>query len=191
MWENIMNAYDFDKTIYKNDSSTDFFIFCMFRHPRIFGLLPSIVIGFFKYYIFKRGTKTEFKEKIMKFLRYIDTKKDIADFWQKHKSGIKDFYIKQHKDDDVIISASPVFLLKPICDELEIKHLIASEVDINTGKFCSPNCHGKEKVLRFRQQFNDAQVHSFYSDSLSDTPMAEIADKAYIVKGNKIYDWKL
>ena len=38
------------------------------------------------------------------------------------------------KDDDVIISASPEFLLKPICKKINIKYLIASNVDKNSRK---------------------------------------------------------
>lgn len=185
-----MNVYDFDKTIYRTDSSTDFFIYCMFRHPRIFTLLPSITAGFFKFYILKKGTKTQFKEKIMKFVRYIDKDKDLKNFWNKKKKHIKSYYLNQQKEDDVIISASPVFLLRPICSELGIKHLIASEVDDKSGKFSRPNCHGKEKVLRYREVFSDAIVDEFYSDSYSDTPLAEIAKKAYMVKGDMISPWK-
>jgi len=92
--------------------------------------------------------------------------------------------------DDVIISASPEFFLKPACNMLGIRHLIASPVDAKTGKHRGENCHGKEKVRRFRALFPDASVEEFYSDSYSDTPMAELAEKAYLVKGDTITDWK-
>jgi len=78
-----MNVYDFDKTIYKNDSTADFFLYCLRKHPRIIGILPSICAGFVKYYIFRKGTKTQFKEKIFKFVNYIDYEKDIREFWNK------------------------------------------------------------------------------------------------------------
>ncbi|MBQ4105423.1 MAG: HAD-IB family phosphatase [Clostridia bacterium] len=185
-----MNAYDFDKTIYKNDSSADFFLFCLKRHPKILLLTPKIILSFAKFYIFNKGTKTQFKEKVFSFVKYIDKERDIDDFWKKHKGRIKDFYIRQQQNDDVIISASPVFLLEPVCSALGIKHLIASEVDVETGKFLKENCHGKEKVKRFREVFGDATVDSFYSDSYSDTPMAEIAQQAFIVKNEKITNWE-
>ena len=91
-----MNVYDFDKTIYKNDSTADFFLYCLRKHPRIICTIPSICAGFAKHYIFKRCTKTQFKEKIFNFVKYIDYEKDITDFWNKNKKKIKKI-IKQIK----------------------------------------------------------------------------------------------
>ncbi len=184
-----MNVYDFDKTIYKHDSTADFFIYSIFRHPRILCLIPSIIAGFVRFYILKKGTKTEFKTKIMRFVKHIDFEKDINDFWDKKIKYIKDFYYKTQRDDDVIISASPRFILEPVCKMLKINNLICSEVDSETGCFLRENCHGKEKVKRFREIYKDAKIDEFYSDSFSDTPLAEISQKAYMVKGEKLTPW--
>ena len=97
--------------------------------------------------------------------------------------------MKQKKSDDVIISASPEFLLEPIIKKLDISTLIASRVDKHTGLYDGINCHGKEKVRRFYEVFPDGKIDEFYSDSYSDTPLAEIADKAYIVKGEELSEW--
>lgn len=185
-----MNAYDFDKTIYKNDSSTDFLLFCLLRHPKALSRVPSIIAGYVKYFIFKKGRKEDFKEKAFSIVKYCDINKDVADFWHKNKGKIKEFYLKQKKEDDVIISASPRFLLEPICIDLGIKHLICTEVDHKTGKFLSLNCWGKEKVVRFKMKFKNTEVKEFYSDSYSDTPMAELAKVAFIVKDEKLLPWK-
>ncbi len=184
-----MNAYDFDKTIYDGDSTADFYLFSLKRHKKIILLFPSLLGSFVKFYVFKRGTKTEFKEVMYRFLRYCDIDKDIKDFWDKNEYKIKDFYIKQKQEDDVIISASPEFLLKPICKQLGIKHLMASCVDKKSGVYSGINCHGKEKVRRFYEVFENDKINEFYSDSYSDTPMAEISNKAFMVKGNKITEW--
>lgn len=188
--KNYMNAYDFDKTIYDGDSTADFYMFSLKRHKKIITLLPSFFGAFVRFYVFKKGNKTEFKEVMYRFLRFCDIDKDIEDFWNENQVKIKKFYIKQQKSDDVIISASPVFLLAPICKRLNINHLIASEVDKKSGKYSGINCHGKEKVRRFYETFKNGKVDEFYSDSYSDTPMAEIAQKAYIVKKEKISYWK-
>ncbi len=185
-----MNAYDFDKTIYDGDSTADFYMFCLKKHKSIILLAPSLLCAFFRFYVFRRGTKTEFKEKMYRFLTKCNTEKDVAEFWEKSCGKIKDFYIKQKKSDDVIISASPEFLLAPICKKLEIKHLIASKVDSKSGKYSGVNCHGKEKVRRFYEEFSDGEIDKFYSDSFSDTPMAEISKKAFLVNGNKITEWE-
>lgn len=185
-----MNAYDFDKTIYDGDSTADFYIYSLKKHKKIFFLTPSLICAFIKFYIFKRGTKTMFKEKMYRFLNYCKIDTDVADFWDKHQHKIKDFYLKQQRTDDVIISASPEFLLEPICKRLNINHLIASKVDNKSGKYSGINCHGKEKVRRFYEVFENGEIEEFYSDSYSDTPLAELADKAFIVNKNEISDWK-
>ena len=66
---------------------------------------------------------------------------------------------------------------------------MASVVDEHTGKYSGINCHGEEKVRRYREMFGDIKIHEFYSDSYSDTPLAKISEKAFIVKGNQLLDW--
>lgn len=184
-----MNVYDFDKTIYSGDSTTDFFLFSLKRHPSILCLIPSIFYGFIKFYVFKKGTKTQFKQRIMYFVKKINYQKDIEDFWAKKKSRIKGYYLEQKETSDVIISASPAFVIEPVCRELGIKNIISSPVDVNTGKYTGENCHSKEKVRRFREIYGESVIDNFYSDSYSDTPMAEIAKKAFMIKGDKVTPW--
>lgn len=185
-----MNAYDFDKTIYDGDSTADFYIFCLKKHKSIIFLAPSLTAAFCKYYIFRKGTKTEFKEVMYRFLTKCNTENDVEEFWEKNIKKVKAFYLKQKQTDDVIISASPEFLLKPVCRKLKIKYLIASKVDSKSGKYSGINCHGEEKVKRFYNFFGDnAQIEQFYSDSYSDEPMAKTADKAFIVNKNIITKW--
>lgn len=117
--------------------------------------------AFLKFYVFKKGTKTDFKEKMYRFLTYCDTEKDVNDFWKEYIGNIKPFYLEQKKDDDVIISASPEFLLKPVCKRLKIKNLMASKVDMHSGKYSGVNCHGKEKVKRFYEAFPDGKLTIF------------------------------
>ena len=185
-----MNVYDLDNTIYKGDSTTDFFLYSLRKHRGIIKLLPGIIAGFVKFYIFKKGTKTQFKQRIMYFVRYIDYDKDIASFWDKKAGNIKAFYLEQQKDDDVIISASPYFVIEPVCRKLGIKHIICSPVNKKSGEYYGENCHGKEKVVRFFEEYPQGEIDKFYSDSYSDTPLAEIAKEAYMIKGQKISPWK-
>lgn len=184
-----MNCYDFDKTIYNGDSTKDFYIFCLKRHKKISKTFPALIKAFAKFYVFKKGDKTDFKEKMYLFLNYVDINKDLPEFWESHKCNIKNWYYKTQKEDDVIISASPEFLLKPICKELGIKYLMASKVDEKTGKYDGINCHGKEKVRRFYEMFPNGKIDDFYSDSYSDSPLAEISKKAFLVKGDELKNW--
>ena len=90
-----------------------------------------------------------------------------------------------------MISASPEFLLAPICRKLGIRHLLASRVDPCTGRYTGENCQGAEKINRFRSAFPHETVEEFYSDSLSDLPLAKIAQRAYLIQKGKITDWKI
>ena len=37
---------------------------------------------------------------------------------------------------------------------------------------------------------SDEKIDNFYSDSYSDTPLAEISENAFMVKGDRIYNWE-
>lgn len=181
-----INLYDFDKTIYDGDSSTDFFFYSLVKYPRILTCLPKIAVAGIKYKLKKRS-KTEMKEVIFSFVKYIPNMKEhIESFWDSHRCYLKDFYMKTNHDKDVIISASPEFLLKPIAEELKVLKLIGSKVDVKTGKFKGLNCHGEEKVKRLNKEYKDYEVLSSYSDSLSDIPILQLAKNQYIVKKDKL-----
>ena len=184
-----MNVYDFDKTIYDGDSTMDFYLFCLKRHKGIFPLAFPLVKGAVRYYVLNIGTKTIMKENMYRFLTKIEPEKDIPDFWKQNKSKIKLWYLEQQKPDDIVISASPHFLLDSICQRLGIRHLIASRVDVRTGRYTGENCHGEEKVKLFREQFG-GEIDEFYSDSYNDEPLARMAKKAFMVKGNEITPWQ-
>ena len=106
-----------------------------------------------------------------------------------HEHKIKDFYKKQQKEDDVIISASADFFLQQICNRLKIKYLIASKIDIKNGKI-EYMCHGDVKVKLFYEHFPNKIVDEFYTDSKNDMPMIKIAKKAFLVKKNNISEYK-
>ena len=184
-----MNVYDFDKTIYHGDSTAHFYLYCLKTQPSTWKWLPyqglcaiPFALGIME--------KTAFKQRFYKFFRSVkNIDKTVEEFWNIHKYNIKEFYYETQREDDVIISASPYFLLEPIIKELGIKYLMASNVDRFTGKYNGINCHGKEKVRRFYEVFPDGVIDDFYSDSLSDSPLAEISEKAYMVKGHDLFAW--
>lgn len=180
----MINVYDFDKTIYNGDSTIDFYLYCLKKHPSIILLLPKQILAFILYKL-KIKEKEYFKEIFFSFLKKINNiDEQVDDFWLNNKSKIKAWYHEQKNTTDVIISASPDFLLKPICNELKVT-LIATKVDKKTGKFKSKNCYGKEKVVRYTQEINK-KINKFYSDSLSDKPMMGLAKEKYLVNGNKL-----
>ncbi len=183
-----MNVYDFDDTIYRGDSSVDFYIFCLRKNIKLLKYLPKQIKAVILYKL-KKIDKNKMKEIYFSFLNDIDAKNCVKEFWNKKNKNIKKWYMESKKEDDVVISASPEFLLKPICEEIGIKNLIATKVDMKTGKFIGDNCKGEKKVELFREKFKEAKIDKFYSDSYSDTPLAKISEEAYIVKGNRISEW--
>lgn len=185
-----MNVYDFDDTIYKGDSTRDFVLWCIKKNPVLVLHHAKTGVAFCAYKS-KLVNKTYFKEKMYGFLQRIPNIDSwVEEFWDTHIKNIKSFYLNHKKPDDVIISASPEFLLAPICNRLGIKYLIASRVDRHTGFYKGLNCFGEEKVLRFNDKLG-GHIDEFYSDSLSDTPLAKLADKAFLVKDETLIPWKL
>ena len=137
-------------------------------------------------YILKITDKTKFKERVFSFLKRIDNIDEyIEDFWKTHYKNIKKWYLDQKESTDVIISASPEFLLKPLEKKLKV-NVIASIVDKKTGKFISKNCHDYEKIKRYEEKYTK-KVKAFYSDSIkADRAMLEYAKKAYLVTKDKV-----
>lgn len=184
------NVYDFDKTIYKRDSTYDFYRFCIKKRPVILVEIP-VVFLYAVLFAFQLCSMTAFKEKFFRFLRHLDAVDDlVAEFWEANQEEIADFYRTGRREDDIVISASPEFLLQPVCRILKIERLIASRVDKRTGRFEGENCWGEEKLKRLREEMPGVTVGEFYSDSISDAPLAGIAEKAYIVQHGRLIPWE-
>ncbi len=184
----VRNVYDFDKTIFDGDSTFRFYLYCARRYPRILLDVPAVALRFFG---IRLGllSKTRAKERMYRFLRHIpDVDATVSAFWAENERRIKRWYLQQRRDDDLIISASPTFLLSPVCNTLNVA-LLASRVDQHTGKTKGLNCHGEEKVERLRAFDPQCRIAAFYSDSRSDAPLARLAERAYLVRGNRIEPW--
>ena len=184
-----MNAYDFDQCIYQGDSTIDFFRFCLRRQP---ALLRYFFCQLWGLALFALGfiQKTAFKQRFFCFLQGVkDIDGTVDAFWQIHAQKIGDWYLARKTQDDLILSASPTFLLQPCCMHLGVKHLIASRVDPATGRFTGENCYGAEKPKRLLADLGLDAVDVFYSDSLSDLPMSQIATESFIVRKGQITPW--
>ena len=183
-----MNVYDFDNTIYDGDSSFDFYLFVLRKRLYFIFLLPFQALGIVLY-LFGIYPKERMKEAFFVFIRFIPVQEMVSRFWDRNRRKIKVWYLQQKQDTDVIISASPEFLLVPlVCDYLNVA-LIASEIDTRTGKCIGKNCFGEEKVIRLYNIYPKSIIEFFYSDSLSDNPLAEKAQQSFMVKGQNIISW--
>lgn len=188
-----MNVYDFDNTIYDGESSFDFFIFCLKKRISLIKFLPPVLITLVRYKMCRITTEElmlKCEKYMIDFLSMLNSpKKLICEFWDCHEHKIKDFYKKQHRKDDVIISASNDLFLKEICSRLKIKHLIASKIDLKNNKI-EYLCHNENKVKLFKNIFPNEVIDEFYTDSMNDLPMIKLAKKSFLVKGDRIIEYK-
>ncbi len=185
----VMNVYDFDNTIYRGDSTADFVGYCFIHQPRTLLSLPrTAVCGLL--YVLHLMPKLVFKQNLYHMFVFLKDKEVFLDsFVASHQKNIKDWYKEQQRDDDLVISASPEFLIEKMCTAAGIAHCMASKVKYETGHYDGLNCHGKEKVRRFHEVYPDGKIEEFYSDSLSDSPLAELAEQAYLIHGDERKVW--
>ncbi len=183
-----MNVYDFDNTILRGDSTALFCMYCARRYPRLWLQFPAQAVNGLLFAL-KIRKKQAFKQRLLSFVAKIDDIDAAIDgFWAQAYARIKPFYAQTHRADDLIISASPEFLIAPACARLGVR-CMGSPVDKRTGAFHGANCHGAEKVRRFREIYPDAQIDDFYSDSYSDDPLARLSHRAFLVKGDRLLLW--
>lgn len=177
-----MTVFDFDKTIYRTDSTVGFWKYCIKRKKSLLFLLPKQGFYGLLYGLHIIPLKV-FKQKFFCFLKRIDAVKWAEEFWDENEKNIMPWAKRAIVGGDWIVSASPEFLLVPIADRLGM-NLLATKVDPKTGKFSGENCKGREKIKRL------AEVGVFkwqksYSDSLSDSPILSVADEGFLVNNKK------
>ena len=176
----LIDLFDFDKTIYDGDASRDFLVFCLRTQPRAWRELPrqAWAAGLFA---LGRLSRDRFKERSFAVLKRLPDPAAVVDeFWRQHQRKLAPWYTAQRQPTDVIISASPEFLLAPVIAELG-GVLIGTRMDPTTGSIDGFNCRGEEKVRRLSAAHPDAVVDRAYSDSLTDLPILRLARRPYLV----------
>jgi len=84
----------------------------------------------------------------------------------------------------VIVSASAGNWIRPWTHSLELK-LIATRLEVKnglmTGRIDGKNCHGEQKVIRIREEWNlsDYEEVNVYGDSSGDKPMLALATRSF------------
>ncbi len=184
-----MNVYDFDNTIYKGESAIDFFLYYMKRDPKLLLYVPKVTVALMKYKARKitiDEALNEYGTLVENYCRDVaDLEADIKKFWDKNIDKIKPFYEDIRKDDDVILSAGFDIVLEEMGRRMGIKNIVATETDRENfaiKKFC----FRENKVKMFRKYYPDDIIENFYTDSLNDQPIIDLAQNAYLVKDNKI-----
>jgi hypothetical protein len=184
-----MNVYDWDNTIYRGDSTADFVLWLYVHRPlTLLSVFRTAGCGIlYGVHLMKKQT---FKQNLYHMFVFVKDMDQTADaFVEGHMDHVKEWYLVQQKKDDMVISASPEFMIRRFCAKLGIVHVLASQVDPKTGRYTGLNCHGEEKVRRLKEVENNTDIEEFYSDSISDAPLAALAEKAYLVKGDQRRVW--
>ena len=190
----IINVYDFDGTLYNGDSSIDFFLFSLKKNKKNILLIPKIFIYCILYFFHFVGIE-KLKSVFYSFLRNVDDcEKLVNDFWNKNSKKINNELgeIIKYDKNAVVVSAAPLFLLKPILSTLGVKKILASYVNISNGNLESENCFGENKTKFIKNNYKNYKINNSYSDSYSDRFIARKTDNAYMLYNKKIckYDEK-
>ena len=188
-----MNVYDFDNTIYRGESTLDFYFFCIRKNKRLLRLIPQVFRALILYKLCRMPMERlelyveKYASEFLHMLGGIDEMSRA--FWDRRMNKIKDFYKKQQREDDLIISASCDFLLAEGLKRLGIKNYLCSSIDPQTGQI-KQLCYHKNKAGLYKRCYPNVPVENFYTDSMNDLPMIELAEHAFLVKGNRISQLK-
>lgn len=158
------DLYDFDKTVYPHDSETVFLVKSMLKRPWLWFLAPYQAVCIT---LFMLGYGDKYKGKCFVFLRFTDCDKLVKKFWEKEEKKIYPFFTKENRGFPTLVcSASPEFLVEPICRKYGVEKVIATRID-KKGRMHGRNCKDDEKVNRIRKAMPDAEFRKVFSDNLS------------------------
>ena len=183
-----MNVFDFDNTLYDGESSFDFFFFCLREDKKLAVHIPMMLIDLllYKTRLIRVNRLYADAEKLCRELMKNEAQLQdkVRAFWAVSADKLKPQLCALIRPEDVIVTASPQFLLEEILDRLNTKNLIASQMNVHSGRVESL-CFRKEKIAQLRSRFG-GEVDRFYTDSLNDAPMIECAKEAYLVRGTNV-----
>jgi len=185
-----IDVYDFDGTIYDGDSTFDFILFCLRRHPQIVLSLPALSLAALKLAMKKIGL-TEFKSALFGLMiKHISLTEEAKLFWQNEETKKKLgawFYDRPRDLPIVIASASPEFELRYAAEILGVKNLIGTRCNDATGQLIGKNCKGAEKISRIREFMGEYTVRAMYTDDTkADGPLLAIAEEKYKITHGKM-----
>ena len=182
--------FDFDKTLTVEDTNLGFFKFAgkddKFFQVRLlcyyfllvirkFRLISNIRLKNLGLLLFLyRISETEFLEICRKYSQKIELKSSIYSALQRHFDA---------GDKVVVLTASLTEYVKPLFPGIEV---IGSDVGFTGCRIrLSSHCYREEKIQCLRRNgINQYQV--LYTDSYSDLPLAQVAEKIFLVQGNSI-----
>ena len=172
------DIYDFDKTVYPHDSETVFLFYSMLTHPLLWFLIPYQIVCITLYAL---GAGDKYKGKCFVFLRFANGEKLVEKFWKKQTKRIYPIFEKERRGFPTLVcSASPEYLVKPLCEKYGVEKVIATKADIKDGVIIGKNCIRKEKVRRIKEELPDINIRKVISDDLkNDIPIFRLGKECY------------
>lgn len=203
--------FDVDKTLIEGDSMFLLLKYTLKKYPRAKLRLPKLFLDLCLYKIGLISTKKA-KESMFYTISYLKEGEYKAFYESFIKPSIfndaldKIKQLKQEGYYTLLVSASPECYLSYFEEEDYVDKLIGTRLkkkdNIYLNSIEGLNCKGIEKVARINQFLKennmriDKENSLAYSDSLSDSPMFDLANKSYLInykKNNSDYEvlrWK-
>ena len=181
----LIDVYDFDGTIYDGDSTADFVLFSLRRHPGVIAGLPRVAFAALRLLVRNIGL-TQFKSVLFgEMSKSFSLEEEAELFWKDMNTRKKlgPWFFETPRDLPIVIaSASPEFELRHAAKILGVDTLIGTKCDMKTGALTGKNCKGAEKISRIREVIGDYEVRAMYTDDAkADGPLLAIAREQYIV----------
>jgi len=192
-------AFDFDGTITTKDTFLRFIKFSKGSLAFYWGLFlysPVILAYKLKLYPNWKAKQLVFTHffKGMEHSRFIHLGERFAAEVEiiKRPLAFEEISLHQGQGTKVyIITASIYEWVFPWCMKNGIESLLATNIEVDsagliTGKFLSPNCYGREKVIRLLEKEPDRNSYTLfaYGDSRGDRELIKFADKGWFKKFN-------
>lgn len=186
----LIDVYDFDGTIYDGDSTADFVLFALRRHPGMIAGLPRVAAAALRLAVKNIGL-TQFKSVLFgEMSKRFSLEAEADAFWKSMDTRKKlgPWFFDTPRDLPIVIaSASPEFELIHAANILGVKTLIGTRCNMQTGELYGKNCKGAEKIERIRQMLGEFEVRAMYTDDAkADGPLLQIAREKYIVTHGRV-----
>jgi HAD superfamily hydrolase (TIGR01490 family) len=190
----VVAVFDFDGTITRGDTFLPFILFSRGRISLCLGILRySLLLLAYKMQLYPNW---KIKQKLFSYFfkdmhlsEFSALGERFADVVNRmtHPEAVVSIhnYLQQNAT-TYVISASVEEWVKPWCQSMGIRNIIATRVETDargflTGHFSTNNCYGQEKVTRLLEKEPDRETYILfaYGDSRGDKELMAFADKSW------------
>lgn len=180
-----MKVFDFDNTIYNGESSIDFAFYLIREKKKIILYIPTILFSLVRYKLCLIS-KEKLEAVINNFFEGVMEETEslplfVDQFWKKNSHKLNEGLLRLIKPEDVIISASPVFLFDGVRGLINTERIFGTEVDFKHKRITWFN-FGDNKVKRYKSLYGDRKIDVFFTDSYNDRDLMKLSERIYIMK---------